>query len=98
MNIADADDRGLVISPSPLNMAEGDATYTVTTYTVKLATQPRGDVTVTIARKAGGDNKVEFNTDGGATYYTSGQDLTFTSGNWDSTQTVSVRSVADGDD
>ena len=93
VNIADADDRGLVISPSPLNMAEGDDTYTV-----KLATQPRGDVTVTIARKAGGDNKVEFNTDGGATYYTSGQDLTFTSGNWDSTQTVSVRSVADGDD
>ena len=61
------------------------------TYTVKLATQPSADVTVTIAEATAGDN-----TDASITV-TSSKSLTFTSSNWFTTQTVTLSAADDTD-
>ena len=61
------------------------------TYTVKLATQPSADVTVTIAEATAGDN-----TDASITV-TSSKSLTFTSSNWFTAQTVTLSAADDTD-
>ncbi|KKZ15076.1 MAG: hypothetical protein TH68_02375, partial [Candidatus Synechococcus spongiarum 142] len=78
----------LVLSASAVTMIEGDSS----SYTVKLSSQPKtGDVTVTVVAT---DNGVTVDTDSS----TNGDQTTliFSSGNWETEQTVTV--VADQDD
>ena len=49
---------GIVLSTAALTVAEGDSAD----YTVRLNTQPTGNVTVTVARASGGSGEVTFDT------------------------------------
>ena len=81
------DDRGIVLSRTSLEVDEGDAVGA--TYTVKLATQPSQAVTVTVSGQAG--------TDLSLTGLSGTSTLTFTTGNWDTAQTVTVTAAHDDD-
>ncbi len=81
------DDRGLVFSPDPLSVGEGDTTGG--SYTVALATQPSAEVTVTVSGHAGSDVTVEG--------LSASDTLTFTTANWATAQTVTVKAAADDD-
>ena len=81
--------------PTSLEITETDAA-TTGTYTIELASAPSGDVTVTITVASGGSDDVTVaDTDAG----TAGvqNTLTFTTGDWDTEQTVTVNVAADGD-
>ena len=67
-------DRGIVLSPTSLSVDEGDDTGA--TYTVKLATQPSAEVTVTVSGHTGTEVSVDK------------ASLTFTTDNWETAQTV----------
>ena len=56
------------------------------TYTVALATEPSADVTVTVSGQAGTDVSLSGLTN---------NRLTFTTGNWDTSQTVTVTAAQD---
>ena len=86
VNLTDSDARNLVLSEESLTVAEGDATGV--RYTVELATQPSDTVTVTISGHDGADLTLS------GTTLTNNQ-LTFTTTNWDTAQTVTVKA---GDD
>ena len=79
--VADNDTRGLVMSKTSLLVAEGDSA----TYSVKLATLPLEDVTVTIAGTEGTDVSLDQ------------ASLTFTPRNWSVARTVTVRAAEDDD-
>ena len=64
-------------------MTEGDGAGS--SYTVKLATEPTGSVSVSITGHAGTDLTLDKTT------------LTFTVDNWDDAQTVTVEGGHDGD-
>ena len=90
--VTDPDSPGLVINPTTLDMGEGaDATYTV-----KLAKQPAGPVTVSIARTGSTDVTLDAAASSPANFGAS-QDLDFTTGNWNDVQTVNVRAATDAD-
>ena len=72
---------GLELSESSLDVAEGDSS----TYTVALATQPTGEVTVTIGGTSGTDLSVDESS------------LTFTTSDWGTAQTVTVSAGEDDD-
>ena len=74
--------RGVTVSESTLSVNEGSTL----TYTVVLDTRPSGDVTVTPSRSDDSDADVTV----------SGV-LTFSTGNWDTPQTVTVSAAQDGD-
>ena len=74
----------VVVNDRTLTVDEGDTTGV--SYTVKLSALPSADVTVAITGAAGTDLTV------------SPASLTFTSSNWDQTQTVTVKSAEDDDD
>ena len=76
------DDRGITLSPTSVSLTEGGSAGT---YTAKLAASPNGNVTVTVTS---GDT-------GAVT--SSPAALTFTTDNWNSTQTVTLTPVADAD-
>ena len=79
--ISDNDVAGVTVSESTLTIAEGG----LDTYTVVLDTQPAGDVKVTVGGHTGTDltlNQTE---------------LTFTTGNWSTAQTVTVTAGQDDD-
>ena len=86
VNVTDSDTRNVVLSPTSLTLTEGDATGV--SYSVKLATQPSGDVTVTIGGHSGTDLSIS-----GAEL--TGNTLTFTASNWDTAQTVTVKAGED---
>ena len=86
VNLTDSDTRNLVLSGQSLTVTEGDATGV--RYTVKLATQPSDTVTVTISGHDGADLTLS------GTTLTNNQ-LTFSTTNWDTAQTVTVKA---GDD
>ena len=86
VSLTDSDTRNLVLSEESLAVTEGDATGV--SYTVKLATQPSGSVTVTISGHDGADLTLS------GTTLTNNQ-LTFTTTNWGTAQTVTVKA---GDD
>ena len=88
VSITDNDTAGVTISPTTLTVTEGDATGN--SYTVVLATQPAGDVTVTISGHANTDLTVS------GTTLTTNQ-LTFTTDNWSTAQTVTVKAAEDED-
>ena len=81
LTLEDDDTRGVTVSKSELDIAEGDDGA----YTVVLTSEPTGTVTVTPARSSG-DTDVTVS---GA--------LSFTVGNWNSAQTVTVSAAQDGD-
>ena len=82
VNLTDSDARNLVLSEESLAVTEGDATGVG--YTVKLATQPSDTVTVTISGHDGTDLTLS------GTTLTNNQ-LTFTTTNWGTAQTVTVK-------
>ncbi len=75
------DDRGVTVTPTALPVTEGGSE----TYTVVLDGQPSGTVTVTIGGMSGTDVTVGDNT------------LEFTTGNWNTAQTVTVTAAQDAD-
>ena len=77
------DDRGLELTATELTVSEGSAA----TYTVALATQPSGEVTVTVTREGGGDEDLAANP----------VELRFTAANWATGQTVRVTAAEDED-
>ena len=81
VTVSDNDTAGVSVSPTSLSVNESGTT----TYTVVLTTEPSGTVTVT---PSSGDT-------GAATL--SPSSLTFTSGNWDTAQTVTVSGQEDDD-
>ena len=87
VNLTDSDTRNLVLSGQSLTVTRGRR-RPVSRYTVKLATQPSDTVTVTISGHDGADLTLS------GTTLTSNQ-LTFTTTNWGTAQTVIVKA---GDD
>ncbi len=83
VSVSENDSPGLTITQEtdPLSVSEGGSE----TFTVALATQPSGDVTVTIARPTNTDVTV------------SPASLTFTASNWKDAQTVTVSAAEDAD-
>ena len=82
LTISDNDEAGVTVTPTALTIDEGESD----TYRVTLNTQPTGDVTVTVVDPAD-------NTDVTA----SPDSLTFTTSNWNQSQTVTVSSAEDPD-
>ena len=83
VTVTDDDEAGVVLSETGLTVTEGDAAGS--SYTVKLATQPSGSVSVSITGHAGTDLSLDKTT------------LTFTVGNWNTAQTVTVKAGQDDD-
>ena len=81
LTLEDNDTRGVTLSKSELEIAEGEDGA----YTVVLTSEPTGSVTVTPSRSSG-DTDVTVS---GA--------LTFTAGDWNTAQTVTVSSAGDTD-
>ena len=81
--ITEKDSADLVITPTPLTVTEGDVDGA--TYTVALASEPTGDVTVTISGHSGADLSLDKTV------------LTFTADDWDTAQTVKVTAAHDDD-
>ena len=87
VNVTDSDTRNVVLSPTSLTLTEGDDTGV--SYTVKLSTQPSDIVTVTVGGHSGTDLSISGTT-------LSSNQLTFTTSNWDTAQTVTVKADHDG--
>jgi glucose/arabinose dehydrogenase len=83
VNAIDNDTSSLVVSATALSIIEGSSG----TFTVRLASQPAGNVTVTVARTAG-DTDIRV---------TGGASLTFTTANYATPQTVTVAALEDAD-
>ena len=77
---------GVTVDPVELTIAEG----AIKTYIVVLNTKPTGDVTVAITGHAGTDLTLSGDT-------LANDALTFTTGNWNTAQTVTVTAVEDDD-
>ena len=84
--ITDDDTKGIVIDPASLTVTEGDSMGA--SYTVKLSSQPVGDVTVTIT----GHYCTNLTLSGSTL---TGRRITFTPDNWDTAQTVTVKAAYD---
>ena len=86
VTIDDDDDAGLVIDATAIDVEEeGSASYTV-----RLATEPSANVTVTISGHAGTDASLTGS-------HVSNDELIFTTDNWGMPQTVTVIAADDGD-
>ncbi len=81
VTVTDNDRPGLVLSSTSLDVDEGDDA----SYTVKLATEPTGTVTVAIAVSAGTDLTLDDTS------------LEFTTSTWNDAQTVTVAAGEDAD-
>ena len=88
VNVTDSDTRNVVLSPTSLTVKERDDTGV--SYTVKLSTQPSDTITVTIGGHSGTDLSIS-----GATLSNSNA-LTFSTSNWNTAQTVTVKAGHDG--
>ena len=88
VNVTDSDTRNVVLSPTSLTVKERDDTGV--SYTVKLSTQPSDTITVTIGGHSGTDLSIS-----GATLSNSNT-LTFSTSNWNTAQTVTVKAGHDG--
>ena len=89
VTVADDDDVGLVITPSSITLLEGSSE----TYTVNLATEPLGTVTIDVT---GGSGIVSVDTDN--TTQGSQSTLTFSTSNWNNAQTITVVALEDDDE
>ena len=81
VSFADDDDAGVTLSETSLGIAEGGSGD----YSVVLTSEPTADVTIESRAPAGSDLTVNPSS------------LTFTSGDWDSPQTVAVSAADDND-
>ncbi len=81
ITLKDDDVAGVEVTPTALSVPEGASR----TYTVKLASRPAGDVTVSVGGYSGTDVSV------------SPDHLTFTPGAWNVPQMVTVRAAGDAD-
>ena len=81
VTVTDDDTPGLVLSPTSLDVDEGDDA----SYTVKLATQPTNTVTVAITGQSGTDLTLDETS------------LTFSTSTWNAAQTVTVTAGEDTD-
>ena len=81
LTIQDDDTAALILAPTSLTVIEGASS----TYTVKLATAPTGEVTVAIGGFSGTDLTLDDTS------------LTFTTSNWKNAQTVTVSAAHDAD-
>ena len=81
VKITEDDSAGVTISRTTLTIGEGDSD----TYTVVLDTEPSAQVTVTISGHSGTDVRLDDT------------ELTFTDGNWNVPQTVTVTAEQDDD-
>ena len=88
VTVTDDDTAAIVLSETDLTVTEGDAAGS--SYTVKLATQPSGSVTVTISGHDGTDLSLSGTT-------LNSNILTFTVDNWNTAQTVTVKAGQDAD-
>ncbi len=94
VTITDDDDataKAIVLSPASITVEEENATGT--TYTVKLASQPSGDVTVIVYGLSGTDLIISGTTLNANDELT----LTFTASDWSAAQTVTVKAAHDAD-
>ena len=89
---AAAQTRGLILSPSPMHVDEGASA----SYTVKLATRPSGDVTVTLAARSG-SGRAGNQYRGPPHFVLDTFSLTFTRSNWSMAQSVTVSIGEDND-
>ena len=92
VTVDDDETAGLVLAPSPLTLLEGASA----TYEVALASEPTADVTVTFSFAVGSDADVTLDTDPDMAG-DQATALTFTAGDWDVAQTVTVRAAEDPD-
>ncbi|MEV0379245.1 glycoside hydrolase family 6 protein [Nonomuraea sp. NPDC050643] len=88
VNASEVDDdatveQSIIVSPTAVTVPEG----ATGTYTVRLAAQPSGNVTVTSAAGSGDTNLT----------VSSSASLTFTSSNWSTPQTVTLAAAQDSD-
>ena len=83
--------KAIVLSPASITVEEENATGT--TYTVKLASQPSGDVTVIVYGLSGTDLIISGTTLNANDELT----LTFTASDWSAAQTVTVKAAHDAD-
>ena len=90
VTVTDDDTAGLVFSPDPVSVNEGDTG----SYTVALASEPSGNVTVTITGQ-GGSTDLTLDTDSGMAG--DQNTLTFTTSNWSAAQTVELTAAEDND-
>ena len=88
VNVTDSDTRNVVLSPTSLTVTEGDDTGV--SYTVKLSTQPSDTITVTIGGHSGTDLSIS------GTTLSNSNTLTFSTPNWNTAQTVTVKAGHDG--
>ena len=89
VSITEDDEVGVTILPTTLTVTEGDATGV--SYTVVLTSQPAGDVKVTVSGHSGTDLTLS------GTGLSEDGDLTFTTENWGTAQTVTVKAAEDDD-
>ena len=87
VNVTDSDTRNVVLSPTSLTLTEGGDTGD--SYTVKLAAQPSDTVTVTIGGHSGTDLTIS------GTTLNASNTLTFSTSNWNTGQTVTVKAGHD---
>ena len=87
VTVSENDTVGIVLSEAEVTVVEGSATGT--SYTVKLGTQPSGEVTVTVSGHE--------NTDLTLRGLSSTSTLEFTTGSWSTPQTVTVTTADDPD-
>ena len=90
VTVTDDDTAGLVFSPDPVSVNEGETG----SYTVALASEPSGNVTVTITGQ-GGSTDLTLDTD--SVMAGDQNTLTFTTSNWSATQTVELTAAEDND-
>ena len=83
VTIEDNDTVGLVVNPTELEVGEGDEEGS--SYTVELATEPSAEVTVTVGVPSGTDVEVTSSS------------LTFSTSDWKTKQTVTVKADDDED-
>ena len=88
VTVEDNDSVGVMIDPTQLTVAEGDATGV--SYSVKLTSEPAGDVTVTVSGHSGTDVGLSGTT-------LTNNVLTFTTATWATAQTVTVTAAEDDD-
>ena len=89
VSITEKDAVGVNINPKTLTVNEGDAAGA--SYTVALTSQPAGDVTVTVSGHSGTDLTLS------GTGLSEDGELTFTTENWGTVQTVKVVAGEDDD-
>ena len=90
----DVTGRALTLSATNVSVPEdGEKTYTV-----KLASAPAADVTVTVARKSGSDQDTDLTVDTDSNTEGNQDTLTFTDQNWNTAQTVTLFAADDSDD